>query len=265
MKSNKILTDELEKLKSQEINYGSLNNLSILQFIKYKRILSKERKINTQLAKNNLLGNKIRFWYNSQTKSWIDNPKISCRKYFKMEQRAQYKKNLLLYKLGIINQKPLPPMIHNINNSLYPIKDFFKNTIKPLLIKCNFFRKIYDKYDFFKSQILPQKINNLAINTASIGIKGYRTLQSDCRFIRSSVSSKNSFKYLKCVIQEANNRLDNSEKTNSFKNSLKIENFKSNDIYFNTIKNENISKIYSNNTKHTISNFRKKDIAEYSL
>ena len=265
MKSNKNLTNKLDKLEAQKANFSSFDNLSVLQFIKYKKIISQEKKINNQLSKNILLGNEINFWYDSTTKSWINNPKINCRKYCKMERKAEYKKNIKLYKLGLLTKKPSLPIIQSINNSLYPVKDFFKNNVKPILIKYNFFKKIYNKYDYFKSQILPQKINNLAVNTASIGIKGYRYLKSDCRYIRNSIASKNSFMYFKNVIREANKKLDNPPKANNFKESLKLENFKSNDFVLNnSVPNKKNNHVYSNqNNNSTIPHFKNNELAEY--
>ena len=235
MKKIYKLKNTLEKLDLQKKNYNSLDNLSIPQFINYKMILSKESKINKQLEQAIMQEREINFWYDSNTKSWIDNSKINCRKYCKMEKKAAYKKDLKLYKLGLLNKKPTHPIINKV---LSPIGLLFNKKIKPI------FKHIYNKIYLFKSQVLPQKFNNLAISTASIGIKGYRHLKSNCRYIRFSITSKNSFKYLKNVMQEANKKVDSAEKSKQFRESLKIENFNSQDINF-----KNNNSIYSHSHK----------------
>lgn len=265
MRNNQSLTNKLDKLEKIKTNYSSLNDLSILQFIKYKKNISQENKLNKQLAKNIMLKNEINFWYDSTTKSWIDNLKINCRKYYRMEKRAEYKKNLKLYKLGFLNKKPSLPIIQNINNSLNPVKDFFRNNVKPILTKYNFIKIIYNRFDYFKSQILPQKVNNLIVNTASISIKGFRHFKSNCRYLKKSITSKNSYKYLKNVINEANKKIDSSEKNNNFRESLKLENFKSTDTVFNnSILQKNTNHIYSNNNP-TFSHLRNNEIVEYYI
>ena len=232
MKNLNNLSQKLEKLQSQKKTFNSINNISLAQFIQFKRILSKEKKINKKMENVISLGNEINFWYDSKTKSWIENPNINCRKYYKMEKNAAYKKNLKLYKLGLCEKRPLPPIILSLKAFFKPITIFLKQqfeNLKPVLSKYNFFKKIHQKFNYFKSYTLPKNINKLAVNTASIGIKGYRHLRSNCRYIRSNIVSKDSFKYLKNVINEANRKVDNYEKSLSFRDSLKIENFKSMD------------------------------------
>jgi len=102
MKKIYKLNQKLEQLESQKQSFNSLENISLLQFIKYKNIVSKKNKISKQMQKITSLGEDINFWYNSKTNSWIQNPKINCRKYYKLEKNIAYKKNLKLYKLRSI-------------------------------------------------------------------------------------------------------------------------------------------------------------------
>ncbi|MBR2240305.1 MAG: hypothetical protein IJ890_02830 [Clostridia bacterium] len=230
MKNLNNLNQKLKNLQSQKKNFSSINDISLMQFLKFKSILSKEKKISKQIDNTISQGNEINFWYDSTTKSWIENPHINCRKYYKLENNAAYKKDLKLYKLGLSSRKPIHPLIQKLERLLSPITNFIKENyskIKPKLSKCNFFKKFYQKYNYFKSQTLPKNINKLAVDTASIGIKGYRHLKSNCRYIRNSITSKDSFKYLKNVINQANNKIDNYENQKNFRESLKIENFKS--------------------------------------
>lgn len=99
MKKFYKLNQELEQLESQMKNFNSLENISLLQFIKYKNILLKKTKISKQMQKITALGNYINFWYDTKTNSWIKNPKINCRKYHKLEKKIAYKKDLKLYNL----------------------------------------------------------------------------------------------------------------------------------------------------------------------
>ena len=103
------LSQKLEQLESQKQNFKSLENISLIKFIQYKHIISKKNKINKQMQKITSLGRYINFWYDFKTKSWIENPKINCRKYYKLEQNIAYKKNLKLYKLRFIKNKTFTP------------------------------------------------------------------------------------------------------------------------------------------------------------
>ena len=259
MKNFNYLSQNLEKLQSQKKKFNSINDISLVQFIKFKKLVSKEKKISKQMENAISQGNEINFWYDSQTKSWIENPNINCRKYYKMEQTAAYKKNLTLYKLGLSSQRPIPPLIQNIRNHLSPINNFIKEKhlkIKPILSKFNYFKKIHKNYNYFKSETLPKNINKLAINTATIGIKGYRHLKSNYRFIKNSVTSKNSFKYIKIVILEANKQIDSQEKQYGFRESLKVENF---------VSNHNSNYIKKKKSPYSISQKNNNKIYEYNL
>lgn len=253
------LHQKLEFLNSQKPKFESLENISLLQFIKYRKILTREEKIRKQISKYISLKSEINFWYDNISKSWINNLKINCRKYYRLDKKALYKKNSKLYKLGFINQKPLPPFIENISKILLPISQMFKSIFSNInlkLQKFNFIKRIFNKYTNFKSNILPQKINNLAVNTAKIGIEGYRHLQSNYRFVKNSIQSKNSYKYFKNVINEANTQVLNSEKNNNFKESLRINP----NTYYNSLQNfQKQDKIISKK------DYSKKENIEYLL
>lgn len=268
---NKIyeLNQKLDNLEEQKKNFSSLEDTSIIQFIKYKKLLSTEDKLSKKLYKLNLLKKEVNFLYDINTKSWIANPKINCRQYYKFEQKAAYKKDLTLYRLGVLKQKPKSPFYQNISKKMEPISEKFNETFKDLkkyiqktdFSKFNLFKIIYNKYNIFTSYTLPQKMNNLAINTAKIGIKGYKKLQADCRFIQNSITSKNSFKYLKNVINEANNQISRTEKEANFRKSLKVYNYNYNLALENYTRNSNITPI---NQKFKRNNLQKNSI-EYTL
>lgn len=227
---NKIykLNQKLDNLESQKNRFSSFENISIFQFIKYKKILYTEAKTIKKLYKLNLLKREVNFLYDINTKSWIANPKINCRQYYKLEQKAAYKKDLTLYHLGILEKRPHSLLRQNFSQLITPITERFNETFpnfKKDLSRVNFFKFIYNKYIFFTSNTLPKKINNLALNTAKICIKGYKKLQTDCKYVRNSLESTNSFKYFQSIISEANRQISRTEKEKIFRDSLKVDNY----------------------------------------
>ena len=192
------LNQKIKQLESQKKIFSSLENISIQEFIKYKSTIHQINKAKSQIDKIKFKEKEINFWYDTTTKSWIENPKINCRKFSRLQKRATYKKNLNLYKLGVLNQKPLPPLLENLEVPLDKI-----NTLKS-----NYFQNIHDKYYYFISYYLPRNINKLAINAAKFGITEYRKLRSKCKLFTNYVSSRNLFKYLKNIIYQANSLVD---------------------------------------------------------
>ena len=218
MKKIYKLNQQLEKLESQKQKFNSFEDVSILQFIKYKNIISKKNKITKQMQKIVSLGEEVNFWYDTKNNSWIENPKINHRKYYKLEQNISYKKNLKLYNLGLSNQKPIHPSLQNIYNKFQPILNY----LKIFLNKINFPKKIFTKLKYFLSNIFPQEINKLAITTLKPCIKGYKVIQNDIKYVKNQVKSKPLYKYIKELANEANNQLIAAEKNISFKESLKV-------------------------------------------
>lgn len=281
MKKVKYLNLKLTNLESQKQKYKLSDETSFLEFIKLKSIISKQKKVSKALEKCISIGNEINFWYDSLNKSWIQNPNISPRKYCRLEEHAAYKKDLKLYKLGLTDQKPISPFfqkIHIINNSikekLSPILKKFHSKIPKIDIS-NFI--LIKKVRNFKSNVLSPQINNIAINTAKVGIKGYKKIQANCRYIHNSINSKNTFSYIRNIINEANNQISMSEKQRLFRESLKVpstyfmsdspsyfENYKSS-AYFKPEKTVHfeISKSKINMTSYNKKS--KEDILELSL
>ena len=218
MKKFYKLNQQLEKLESQKQNYNSFENISIMQFIKYKNIISKKNKIAKQMQKIVSLGEEINSWYDTKNNSWIENLKISCTKYCKLEQKICYKKNLKLYKLGLLDKKPMYPLFQNISEKLQPILPHLKN----ILNKINFPKKIFTKLNYFSSNILPQKMNNLAIESLKHCIKGYKMVQGDIKYVKNCFKSQNLYKHFKQLADEANRQLSTNENSISFKDSLKV-------------------------------------------
>ena len=210
MKKISKLNQDLKKLQSQKKDLISIETISLFQFLKFKNLISKENKINKQIEKLSSQAEEINFWYDSNTKSWIQNPKINCRKYDRLHKRAKYKRDLKLYQLGYLDYLPLPPILQKFKQFL-PKIDYSK---------LNFFKNISNEFNYFKSYKFPQKINQLAINTTKKFIQGYRKIQSDYKFIRTVVGSKSSIRYIKSIIEQATIQIDEKDKI-SIQNSPK--------------------------------------------
>lgn len=241
---NKIdkLNHELKKLESQKTALTSLDDLTLFQFLKQKRIKSRESKIMSQLQKRQKMANKINFLYDTNTKSWIENPNINCNQYHKMQQKAEYQRNLKLYKIGYLSQRPLPPLLKKLTSYLP----------KTVLLKFNFLKKSNQNHNSLETTQFPKKFNNLAVSTAKVGIRGYRTLRSNCKYIRNYLTSRNSIKYIKNIISEAKDQIDQAEA----KKILHTTNITSKGVQFReSLKfNPDIAGI----TSTTINNSRKK-------
>lgn len=250
-----ILNQKLEDLQSLKKTFPSIDNMSILQFAKYKKILHNEEKITNKIYKLNLLKKEVNFLYDINTKSWIANPKINCRTYYKLEQKALYKKNLTLYKIGVLSEKPKHPVVQNISTFITTILTNIKSTYaniekylnKKFFSKFTLFKRLNQKYDFLISNTLPRKINNLAINTAKLGIKGYKQLETNCRFIKNSIDSKQSYRYVKSIINEANKQIS---KGYDFRESLRINPNDLRTMDNNNSVNTSKSLVKSNASKH---------------
>ena len=234
-----ILNNKLEKLNLQMIQTKDINNISLHQFLKQKNLLKQQLKLNKKISKIRHQEQKINFIYESNTKSWIENPKINCRKFYKLDQKALYKKDLQLYKLGITTKKPISPIIMKISKFIKPIFtsiSFMSKKLISKLSKITIFNKLIKNLKIFKEQILPNQINNMAVNIATTVLKGYRELQYNYRFIRNNLKSKNSVKYLHTILEQANQRIiDSSNSGNTHINSNDFDNLHINSDAINNL------------------------------
>ena len=201
MKKIEKLNLNLKELESQKITLKNLENISLSQFLKYKSIIAKELKIEQQIKQKQKLANQANFSYDVKVKNWIDNPHIKCKEYAKLQQKAEYQRDCKLYKLGYLDKKPLSPLLKNLLSHLP----------ENIYLKINALRNFNDKYSSFKSDLLPQHFNKLAIDTAKIGIKGYRKFRSNCKFLRRYINSSVPIKYIKSILEEANAQVNQAE------------------------------------------------------
>ena len=215
MKKISALNQKLQKINDLLQNTPPMDALSFGQFIKYKRILKQKEKIKHELKKSMLAGQNVIAWYEKYDQELINNMKISCRQYCRKQTRAEYKRNITLYRLGLTDKKPRHPI-------LGPISNKFSILSKVIQIP---FKYIHKKFENLRSNIIPKHFNNIAIGTAKVGIRGYRTLKSNCSYIKQKFNSSDYSKYLRNIISEAENQLNSPApvitqyKTNSYKPS----------------------------------------------
>ncbi len=233
MKTINELNQKLKSLTLQKQKFNNLGEASVIQFIRYKYICSQQMKTSIQLKKATSYKDEVNFWYDNLTRSWIENPAINCRKYSRLERKASYTRDLKLYRMGLSNKKPLPPLIQVLNKFLSPIfnhvNELFQDIKRTFKIKIfsehSLFGKIHKKYKQFVSNTLPHKINKLAFDTAVIGIKGYRSLKSNYKYFRSVIKSKDSIRYISNIINQANMHVSCSSSTSqTIKTSKTLKN-----------------------------------------
>lgn len=211
MKNFNQLNSILQNLEQQKTSFDSIENISIQKFYVYKKNAMQKKKIKNKMKKLLCSAQDVIESYNNYKDSLIKNNSINCRKYNKLKEHAKYKRDLKLYKLGFIEKRPVLPFFQNIKFNL-------KKISRPLYIP---FKKIHKKYVHFKSIILPQQINNIAVDIAKLGIRGYRKIKSDCCFVRRHIDSCDYAKYLNNVVAQAKFQL-NKEHINCVSNNSKV-------------------------------------------
>lgn len=201
MKNFYQLNKKLKKLDAQKTNFDSIEQMSIFRFLKHKKIVLQRAKVKEQIRQTIITANNAISGYNSYNDSLIKSNKINCRKYVKLQKKAEYKRNFTLYKLGLISKKPSPPFLQNL-------KLQFSKINLPLF---TYFKNIKSKYSKFESSFLSPKVNRLAVSTAKLGIRGYRKFKSDYVFIRKHINESNWVQYLKDVVEQAKEQIENDK------------------------------------------------------
>ena len=209
MKKLKKLERSLKKLELQKEKFTNIKDLTIFQFLKYKSIISQERNLTKEIKKVQSLANQIKFIYDAKTNSWINNSKIKCTKYHRMQQRAEYKRDLQLYKLGFLEEKPLSPL---------------QKKIKPYLPKLNFskkplFKKTSSQIHEFNSFKIQKELDRISISIAKTAIRGYRKLHSGHKFVKNYITSKEAYRHMKEIISEAKAQVEQSELQDAYAKS----------------------------------------------
>ncbi len=200
MKKISTLNQQLQKINELLQNAPPMDTLSLWQFIRYKNLYRKRETTKIKLKESILAGKDIISWYEKYNKEQLNNLKISCKTYCRRQKRAEYKRNITLFKLGLINKKPKHPILGPISDKLSILKKAIK---KPF----NLFHKNFEN---LRSNIIPQNINNLAVSAAKVGIRGYRTIKSNCAYVKRKFNSSEYSQYLRNIINQAENQLDST-------------------------------------------------------
>lgn len=236
MKSIKKLNSKLQKIEEYEKQmkkFSKLEDIAYLQFIKYKRYMKKKQRIEKEKKIVERFAKGCELLYKYDTNRWISDPNINCSKFCKLEEKANYRKDLKLYRCGLIDKRPTSLKYQNLKNS-----KLFNNI---------FFKKVHKILENFNSNVLPQKINRLAVSTAKLCIKGYRKIQSDYVYMRKYASTKKSVKYIEDIFNCAYNELEQSnvlpgikyeEQCKRYRESLRVKPNNNIQVYKNS-KNEN--------------------------
>ncbi len=241
MKKNiKILKKELENLQKKNSSSINLQNTSIFLIIKYKYQLYRQKKIEYQIEKLNLKMQKVENKFNSQIDNWLQSLKINCRQYYRLESKAHYKKDKILYKFGYISKKPLSPIAKKLIKSFSPISYLLKS-----IISCIPFYKLNPKKQFTK----------FAINSTKRCIRNYRHLKQIKLSAKKSILKTSLMKKIIDIKNEALNQLN--EESISNQNMTKDNNSE----FLNNIK-VNIAPILNSNQLNFNNNCYHKSIPE---
>lgn len=212
------LNEQLQKIEN-EISQRSktINNGSFADFIKYKKLIRQKEILKKQIKQSIEKAQDAISSYNAYNNKIVSNIKISCKKYCRLHAKAEYKRDHTLFKLGLINHKPTPPFIQNISN-------IFSFLSKPFIKPA---KKIKQSIKNFTSNIIPKKIENVAIGATKLCIKGHRTLQRNCTFFRKHLNATKYAEYVKHVVHEAQSQINNSysfeSEARKFRSSIQVK------------------------------------------
>lgn len=192
-KNYKTLTKELDLLTNQTEKNINIHTSSILSILQYKLRLQKKKKLEIKLLKLNNKKNEFVTKFDTKIEKILNDPKVLCRRYCKMEQSLTYKKEKLLYKFGYTSKKPISPIKKEILSKLSPITKFSKSIISMT--------------PFYKSN--PQKnITNFAISTTKKYIKGCQKVENIKNSAQSAILQSALVKKLSYIKDEALRQLE---------------------------------------------------------
>ena len=193
---------KIEDLEGQIKSYKSLSRIPTIKFIMYKHEKNKKKNICKEIENIKRFAKGVELLYKYETENWIKDPNINCRMYNKLEAKARYRRNLKLYKLGFIKEKPKSTLFQKMQKVI-PKFNLSEN---------NFIKKIQSNFKNFYSNLLPNNTNKIAVSTAKKIIKGYRDIQAGYKFVANNLLQNESIKYFKSVVNEARIELKNEAK-----------------------------------------------------
>lgn len=205
MKKNiNILTKELNAITELTNKNINIHTSSIFSILQYKLQLQKKKHLENKIKKLNDQKTKFVDKFDKKINNLLNDSKISCRKYCKLEPSLTYKKEKFLYKFGYISKRPLSPLEKNLSLKFSPIIKFFKSIIS--------------KIPFYK--LNPKRnIRNLAIHTTKKCIKGYRKIENLKCSAKSNILKSSLIQKLLCIKSEALQQLEDEENKKNYDDS----------------------------------------------
>lgn len=227
-------TKELDDILQKLTNCPQVLNISSKKFSHYQSLIKQKEFLQNQISiklqkRTNIIGT-----YNDKI-SLLNSKPLSCKKYCKIAQKLEYKRDYSLYKLGFLDKKPTLPFIQNLKTYIfdnillpYSVKKFdFKEKFNSFIISSSknspLCKKILKTHNYIHKQ-LPCKLTNGSILALKKVIIGFRKFSSSFNKVSHSftrnISSNPSIKQLSYIINSA--KLQADFDTNSFRNRIKV-------------------------------------------
>lgn len=181
MKSLKNLRHKLQKINSfisKIKNYPTLDQISVIQFLKLKYFLKQEKRITKEIKMVERFIKGCNLLYKYDTYRWINDPRINCRKYCKLENKARYNRDMKLYKCGVLQKRPMLPIFQKLVD-FFQNKEFSNNIFFKIIYKLTSFKLLQKKHKLNINFTKETVVNSVASSQASINeIKGKKFKES---------------------------------------------------------------------------------------
>ncbi|MBR2704658.1 MAG: hypothetical protein IKE91_04225 [Clostridia bacterium] len=205
MQNIKKLKHYIQRTKEELKDMPSVEAMSLSQFFRYKRLIHGRNEAKKQLKKSMLSAKKVMETYEEYNSKILNNMKISCRQYCRRQALAEYKRDRKLYLFGMIDKKPIHPL-------LKPVKKIISFIQKPISKSFNSFK---EKFKTFKSKTISQSLHRLAIH-------GCKTFESNCKYMKKRLSTNEYAEYLRTIIKEAQEQLNTQSSNLSFSPQIQM-------------------------------------------
>ncbi len=190
MKNIKKIKQQIQMIKDKQKDMPSIDKMSLPQFFRYKRLINVENHLKKHLKKTMLSAKDAMTRYEEYNNRIFNDMKINCRAYCRKQAIAEYKRDSKLYRYGMLDKKPIHPL-------LKPVSEFVSIIKKPISKSIN---SIKEKFNTFKSKTISQSLHRLAIH-------GCKTFESNCRYMKKRLSTNEYTEYLRNIIKEAQEQL----------------------------------------------------------
>lgn len=197
-KTFKTLTKDLDLLTSQTQDNINIYTSSIFAIMQYKLRLQKKKRIEHTLSKLNDKKNKFISKYDKKIDKILNDSKITCRKYCKMEPWLTYKKEKFLYKYGYISKRPISPTAKAVLSKIFSHSNFLNSS---------------SSNSSSHKQVSNNQITNIAIKATKKCIKGYQKLKQAKKTTHKAVLRNSLIKKLLYIKNEALQQLEEEKKS----------------------------------------------------